>query len=704
MSAARNLRPSAALALAVAFPIAAHESAELAPRDGRPVLHRIDAPGFPYVARVDDGATIYLNTDAPSYGLAPPAPGIDPGLVGDRVIVAACGDVPLEIREVEFAFEVTQATSLQIRISIWDRFGTSTAPVHADLLRSETVDFGATPLAVGSYVTQLPFSPPLALADPDTFWVFELRTSGLGTQPFAPAAMLFALRGTGPEVGSQGELNNFYRDVNPNGPNPPAEDGVLTHPGDARTFANAGQSNLYLQIRGAPDPDVLGPGTDLWRTLANGSTLFDLTPYGYQGAFDYDDAGEACAPIPFEISSDPIEGGFPLRGAPIATVPSGALAASDTLIRRASRICLPPPHETTSIALEIQALALVGATPLTVTYDSGNYTSQWDVTLRLSPRPQPIGSMTLTRDGCPAAGGSFSALLPVLPRVAFARRPPDPPCNITIDFGINFYPPLVLSIADGRWSTTPTASLLQISAEDVAFDRNGDGVAAPGEGVLSPTTTGFHLGVGTPRCDRDACAPGAAPVRRSTAWVSPELTLSLQRTATELQQADQDLDLVVDEADDCPLAPDPQQADGDEDGVGDTCDNCVSVCNPDQGDADVDEIGDACDCPQSGPPAEVSSLTLAADRATIEWTALAAATSYEVVRGSVSALPVGSDGGGELCLGPVPVPAIVDTTVPAGSQAFYYLVRARNGCAAGPLGYRAEQGTRTSPRRTPTCP
>jgi hypothetical protein len=443
---------------------------------------------------------------------------------------------------------------------------------------------------------------------------------------------------------------------------------------------------------------------DLWDAVGSGSTFLDMTPYSATGAFDYDDLGNACSPVPFEVSSDPFGGVFALRGAPILTSPPGALGATGIVLERSSRICLPPPHEVATLQLEVKALTLVGIEPLTITWDFGNYTDQWDVLVTLSSRPQPVGSMTLTGNGCPEEGGSFSAVLPFLPRIAFVRRPPDPPCTISYDFGVSFFPPVVLAIPDGHWATTATPSLIETSLQDIQFDRNGDGAVAPDEPHLPPTSAGFYPGLRTLRCDRDSCEPAAGPLRRTVVANAAELTIALLRTEDESLQQDQDLDQVFDGADDCPSSADPGQLDGDGDGVGDACDNCPAVCDPDQADTDADLIGDACDCPAGGPPAEVQTLRFAPDRMTISWPAVPAATSYEVVRGSVSALPVGTGGGDEVCLGPVAASMIVDGAAPVGDQGFFYLVRARNACETGPLGYRDEHGIRTSPARTSTCP
>ena len=61
---------------------------------------------------------------------------------------------------------------------------------------------------------------------------------------------------------------------------------------------------------------------------------------------------------------------------------------------------------------------------------------------------------------------------------------------------------------------------------------------------------------------------------------------------------DTDGDLICDQNDNCPYAPNNDQADIDSDNVGDICDNCPDDPNLSQDDTDGDELGDACDnCP-----------------------------------------------------------------------------------------------------------
>lgn len=115
-------------------------------------------------------------------------------------------------------------------------------------------------------------------------------------------------------------------------------------------------------------------------------------------------------------------------------------------------------------------------------------------------------------------------------------------------------------------------------------------------------------------------------------------------------------------------------------------------------------VGDACgngvcNSGTSTAPAETASLTVAADKVTFNWSAVASATHYDGVRGSLSSLPVGPGGGDEACFSNLPGPSLVDATIPAGGTGFWYLSRGDNDCP-GSWGQR-HNGT---PRITTTCP
>jgi hypothetical protein len=100
-----------------------------------------------------------------------------------------------------------------------------------------------------------------------------------------------------------------------------------------------------------------------------------------------------------------------------------------------------------------------------------------------------------------------------------------------------------------------------------------------------------------------------------------------------------------------------------------------------------------------GAPPEALDLVASADKSAYSWSAAAQATAYDVARGRVSALPVGS-AGDEACLGPLAGPSVVDAAAPDPGAAFWYLARGRNACGAGTYGSQSN-GT---PRATTACP
>jgi arylsulfatase A-like enzyme len=69
-----------------------------------------------------------------------------------------------------------------------------------------------------------------------------------------------------------------------------------------------------------------------------------------------------------------------------------------------------------------------------------------------------------------------------------------------------------------------------------------------------------------------------------------------------LVPSDRDGDGVLDEADNCPEAPNPDQRNSDGDSRGDACDNCPLADNERQLDADGDGVGNACDEDTPFPP------------------------------------------------------------------------------------------------------
>jgi len=150
------------------------------------------------------------------------------------------------------------------------------------------------------------------------------------------------------------------------------------------------------------------------------------------------------------------------------------------------------------------------------------------------------------------------------------------------------------------------------------------------------------------------------------------------------------------------------KGDADGDGVADFQDNCRSFPNPGQEDADGDRAGDGCDCSPSDAttfaiPREVGGLLVGAnsDSSNVSWFCSADVTagssaSYDVVRGDLEELPVGS-GPSEVCLAAIVSQTnISDAALPSLSHGFRYLVRGRNSCGVGTYGFQSNGSERLS--------
>lgn len=112
-----------------------------------------------------------------------------------------------------------------------------------------------------------------------------------------------------------------------------------------------------------------------------------------------------------------------------------------------------------------------------------------------------------------------------------------------------------------------------------------------------------------------------------------------------------------------------------------------------------DEDKDACVTTANTGPPEVHDVAFAGDKITITWAASPDATSYDIVRGLVSALPVGPGGNDEVCFGSVPSASTVDNALPAPGTGFWYLLRGQNTCSNGIYGLQSNG----LPQTTTTC-
>ena len=107
--------------------------------------------------------------------------------------------------------------------------------------------------------------------------------------------------------------------------------------------------------------------------------------------------------------------------------------------------------------------------------------------------------------------------------------------------------------------------------------------------------------------------------------------------------------------------------------------------------------GSYCALPCASPGA-VGALSASKAGATmvLSWAAVPEATAYDVLRGSIAGLPVGSSPGTETCVAQVTGTTANDADVPGPGQGSWELVRARNGCGLGSWGQDGSGGERIS--------
>lgn len=107
----------------------------------------------------------------------------------------------------------------------------------------------------------------------------------------------------------------------------------------------------------------------------------------------------------------------------------------------------------------------------------------------------------------------------------------------------------------------------------------------------------------------------------------------------------------------------------------------------------------------AGPPPETANLRVQADKQTYIWDPQAGSPRYDVVRGSLSALPVGPGGADEACFDDLAAAVVTDGALPGPGAGFWYLSRGENACAgAGSFGTQGLHGAPGAPRVTSTCP
>lgn len=221
------------------------------------------------------------------------------------------------------------------------------------------------------------------------------------------------------------------------------------------------------------DPDVVQAGHDLLETDSS-DTHIDFS----------------ADPLPadfFDPGSDPFDGTVYLEGEPFDSFGGfNGLSPTDTIVERqedAGDAGFPD-----TIDIEIVALELKSAAPITVTYNGGQNPGDWDVTVSVPEGDlnQETGSMTIRHED--ADGGTFDIeALPVRPLLTFTQ--------VTGGSGV---------IGPLYWPDPPTSSYLVFDAYDEPWCHTANPLAVPAGQVViekSGLTSNFFPGIdcGPPR-------------------------------------------------------------------------------------------------------------------------------------------------------------------------------------------------------------
>ena len=259
--------------------------------------------------------------------------------------------------------------------------------------------------------------------------------------------------------------------------------------------------------------DDVAAGIDLWKTK-----------------FPTSKGNLSSCPIPadfFGPGSDPFDGAIQFEGKPLGD-PFGD---ADTIVERLQDAILPVCEDTSSsgpgtcssdtVPIKIVALSLKSAGSITVTFNGGASSQQWNVQACLSDEPQTLGTMTINHD-C-ELGGEFTAVVTVLYKLIFTRgnetltldagAPGGVPCN-----------PIVFK-SSGPWVHDAAPEAAVTVGPGAKVDGNCDGVME----TLTTGTSNFFPGYEAicddfgdgPLCN-ECCEKTCSAAKKQTVTEAPD--------------------------------------------------------------------------------------------------------------------------------------------------------------------------------------
>ncbi|GAF70127.1 unnamed protein product, partial [marine sediment metagenome] len=143
---------------------------------------------------------------------------------------------------------------------------------------------------------------------------------------------------------------------------------------------------VFVMVLASPAlASVATQGLDAWVTLP-GETWADH--------FNSEEGGDPLPAGFFGPWSDPFDGRISLVGAPLG----GPFGNIDTIVERLQSADLPDCPSEDTVDIQIRALSLASASPITVTFNDGLDPTDYDVLVCLSDDSQATGSMTIQRE------------------------------------------------------------------------------------------------------------------------------------------------------------------------------------------------------------------------------------------------------------------------------------------------------------------